>query len=373
MQFCTRSTGKSRQMVFIPDLNADSFMFFFQRGESWSLRDYSVPHRVREWRPGDLQWSADTLRRKARHSFDAPTVDTQDLKYWHAYTLLGNREVLGANGDENEGAPTPVSEASSALLTARRFPVVNGAALEKLPKAAKSGDLDRIYTSANGEDWVTWNMMNIIMSAHPGDWWSRMVQVARNANPCLVINDSEAARLKFWPRIPAPREYESASRSRMMASGDSVAVDRSNAPDPVEGASEIDLLITTNTQIVFIEAKLGADISMRTKHDPERNQIVRNIDCLIESAGDRVPYFWMIVRDTGPERAYVQLIQAYRQNPDALADLLRHRDPVAIRQLVRNLTMIRWADLAEVALVGETDGDDETSGVKQELRRRIGL
>ena len=66
---------------------------------------------------------------------------------------------------------------------------------------------------------------------------------------------------------------------------------------------------------MYVEAKLGSDISMNTKYDPQRNQIVRNIDCLIENAGERLPIFWMLVRDEAPERAYVQLMKNYKADP----------------------------------------------------------
>jgi hypothetical protein len=97
MLFNTQCTGKKRQMVFVPEINPTSFLFFYERGSSgssWSLRDYSAPHRVIETYGRDLGCSADDIRRKARFSFDAPTVDTNDLAFWHEYTLLGNRQIL---------------------------------------------------------------------------------------------------------------------------------------------------------------------------------------------------------------------------------------------------------------------------------------
>jgi hypothetical protein len=55
----------------------------------------------------------------------------------------------------------------------------------------------------------------------------------------------------------------------------------------VEGNSEIDLIIESSSLLIYIEAKLDSDISMRTTHDPARNQIIRNIDCLLDSARGR--------------------------------------------------------------------------------------
>ncbi|UCD32454.1 MAG: hypothetical protein JSV38_00685 [Desulfobacterales bacterium] len=40
----------------------------------------------------------------------------------------------------------------------------------------------------------------------------------------------------------------------------------------------MDLTIETSTKLIFIEAKYKADISKNTAHDPNRDQIIRNID-----------------------------------------------------------------------------------------------
>jgi hypothetical protein len=52
----------------------------------------------------------------------------------------------------------------------------------------------------------------------------------------------------------------------------------------VEGNSEIDVVIESTSLLIDVEAKLDSDISMRTTYDPSRNQIVRNIDCVMEAA-----------------------------------------------------------------------------------------
>jgi hypothetical protein len=74
-------------------------------------------------------------------------------------------------------------------------------------------------------------------------------------------------------------------------------VERSQDPRPVEGDSEIDVILQNSVLVVFAEAKLGSDISSSTTYDPHRNQIVRNIDCVLDWANGRAPLFWMLVRD----------------------------------------------------------------------------
>jgi len=89
---------KKRQMMFIPEVSPKSFVFFFERnnGKSWSIRDYSLGSDVKPkvYRPDDLPWTADEIHLKAKYSFDAETIDTGDLAYWHKHTLELNKKYL---------------------------------------------------------------------------------------------------------------------------------------------------------------------------------------------------------------------------------------------------------------------------------------
>jgi hypothetical protein len=71
---------------------------------------------------------------------------------------------------------------------------------------------------------------------------------------------------------------------------------------PVEGPSEIDITFEGRSYLVFVEAKLGSNVQLNTKYDPERNQIARNIDCVFDRCGSRRPAFWMFVRPRGNAR-----------------------------------------------------------------------
>src|SRR6266566_8490920 len=136
MLFNMQCTGKKRQMVYVPDVNPASLLFFYERGNSgasWSLRDYSTPFRVIEKYARDFGCSADEIRRKARFSFDAPTVDTSDLAFWHEYTWIGNRQVL-------KSSPVPAITMASAAPSCQpptrdQFPLLNSDAFHRLEKA----------------------------------------------------------------------------------------------------------------------------------------------------------------------------------------------------------------------------------------------
>lgn len=85
MQFITVSTGKKRQMIYNRELNPNSLLMLFQRGPSphaLCARDYSEAGRVKQRYGRELPWSANEIRSRSLHVFDAPTVDTNDLEFW---------------------------------------------------------------------------------------------------------------------------------------------------------------------------------------------------------------------------------------------------------------------------------------------------
>ena len=370
---------KKRRMIFIPDVHPRSFVFFFERGNSgtsWSIRDYSVRNRVREYGPRDFRWSADEIHQKAQHSLDAPTHHTDDLTFWHEHTNECNRRHLGTPASESIVASTPTAQAISPpsvppQRSGAMFPVLNLPTLLNSRKGRKAQDMDRILHSPNSEDWVTWNFMEIMKRQYPNGWWGHLVSAARRRNPELrfPVEDPSLPRPVLWSSVPAPSEYEAQSRIRMRNSGNQEWVLRANNPDPVEGPSEIDVTFDYDQFLVYVEAKLGSDVSMSTTYDPQRNQIVRNIDCLIESAGNRTPMFWMLARDEEPSRAYVQLMGSYKIDPGGLIRDLPHRDPETLKGIAQNLTILLWSDFRE--LVCGPGWDEESAAVKQELERRI--
>ena len=366
---------KKRRMIFIPDVHPRSFVFFFERGNSgtsWSIRDYSIRNRVREYGPRDFQWTADEIHQKAQHSLDAPTHHTDDLTLWHEHTNQCNKHYLAVPA--TEAVPTTPADPPTPALPLRSntaFPVLNLQALLDLPKGRKSQDMERILHSPNSEDWVTWNFFRLMHGQYPTGWWSHIVSAARKRNPDLTFafNDQSLPVPRFWSSVRSPSAYETQSRSRMLASGNPEWTSRASVPEPVEGSSEIDIMFEHDQFLVYVEAKLGSDISMGTTYDPQRNQIIRNIDCLIESAGDRTPIFWMLVRDEEPTRGYVQLMNNYGNDPRLLIRDLPHRDAETLKRIARNLTILLWSDFKE--LVCGPGSDPVKAAVKRELERRI--
>jgi hypothetical protein len=387
---------KRRRMMLIPDVNPESLVFFFERGTSgmsWSIRDYSIKGRVKELGPHHFHWTADEVHKRAVHSIEAPTVSTDNLEFWHEFTRKCNQQYLTAEpatpqsssqtvAPTPRSAPEPVkpkvpnlqSPSESRLVQPNGlFPILDLDQLRDSYKGRKTQDMERILHSANSEDWVTWNFFRIVQTQYPTGWWSHFVAAARRRNPQFTFpfDDRSLPQLMRWSSVPSPPAYEAAGRVRMRNSSNPELVLRANNPEPVEGPSEIDVSFDHDQFLVYVEAKLGSDISMDTKYDPQRNQIVRNVDCLIENAGERMPLFWMLVRDEAPGRAYVQLMKSYKADPSLLARELPHRKRAVLNSVAQNLTILLWSDFSE--LVCGPGWDAESAAVKQELERRIVL
>lgn len=347
---------RKRRMVLIPSVNPNSLVFFFEKGDhggSWSIRDYSTRHKVAQYGPGDFRWTAEEILRQAEQVLDAPAHSTADLAFWHQYTQECNQRFGRVTGVIPPAPSPPVANIS--------FPTLKLQHLMALPKGRKTQDMRRILHSPNSEDWVTWNFFQLLLSQFPTLWWEHLVNAARRRNSGLVVpfKDDEAPTVEFWTSVAAPEPYLAHRRTQ------------STSTKPLEGSSEIDIVLDHNQFLVFAEAKLGSDVSLRTTYDTQRNQIIRNIDCLLASAGSRTPLFWMFVRDQAPDRAYVQLMSSYHADPSLLIRDLPHRDPEVLRRIARNLTTLQWSDFRD--LVCSPTADAETAAVQRELDRRIAI
>jgi hypothetical protein len=364
-----------RYLIFVPEINADSFVFFYEKGlsgQSYSVRDYSgtPPASLRYAKefPYDSTEILRMARRAGCHLVEAETVNTEKFDYWHRRVTALNERFLPKK--QSNAAPPPVAAAfGSAAEDRPTFPMLNMHELLKLPKAAKSQDMDRMLHSPNSEDYVTWNLFQLFLSGPT--WWHDWLKLAelKNKHIADALSASDSQEVIFWRTVSSPRLYEVASRGRMASSQNELWIQRAKSPDPVEGASEVDITLIGKKYLIFIEAKLSHDISPRTTYDPGRNQIVRNIDCLLERATDSTPYFWMTCRDCGPSRSYAQAVESYQSNPMLLADALPHRDPEVLADVIRRTAIFLWRELA--ALIDLASLDSDRREVLEELLRRI--
>jgi hypothetical protein len=373
----TEMMNKQRQMIFAPEINPNTFLFFFQKGDSghsWSIRDYSVENRVTGPRYAhEFGFTVYDLRSKVVQHRDAPTHRTTDLSFWCRHTRGLNRAYLGSRADVGPVVQI-VRPGSTNREPCGAFPIIDRGDFERHGKSRKPRDRERILSSKASEDWVTWTAFRFLERLAPLPWWPDFVELARADNPrlALPVGWEQTPTVRLWDTVASPIGYEQASRERMRNSNDTVWVARSYDPKPVEGMSEIDVTLRNDALVIFAEAKLGSDISLNTTYDPHRNQIVRNIDCVLDQAVDRTPMFWMIVRDTGPGRAYTQLLNHYRDHPETLVGELPHHDHRRVTELAANLCLIRWRDLvAPLARMHLDANDAEIGEIVRELNSRV--
>ena len=246
------------------------------------------------------------------------------------------------------------------------FPFVDLDQLLAHTKACKREDIDRILWSPQSEDWVTWNVLRAIQRR--ASWWPTLVKLAKEEADGLDVSlaSGEPPAMDFWRNVPVPPAYECASRMRMKSSDKAKWRKRAKNQKPVEGPTEVDVVFEGSEYLIFVEAKLSSDVSERTTNDPLRNQIVRNIDCVIQEAGNRQPLFWMFVKDRQPGFRYSKIINEYRSDVRMLRSLLPHRNMGVLERMVKGLAVVEWREL--IPLLPDTP---ELSDLLTEIHRRV--
>jgi hypothetical protein len=363
-----------RRLLYNKRVAPNTFVFFFHRGPSetsWSVRDYSVPGSVGLRYASDFQDAdgriplASEIRAAAECDCPAPVHRTTDIDHWHAAIKARNAEYLAGEWSAPPAATVliPRTQPTDGTPTPS-FPILNLPKLMASPKARKRGDIERILHSENSEDYVTWNFFQLLGLVPAESWWPAFLRVAGVTS--LDPGDTPAVRL--WQTVAAPKAYEASSRERMRTSNKPAWCKRSFDMEPVEGPSEIDITFEGRGYIVFVEAKLGSDVSRRTTYDPKRNQIARNIDCALEVCGKRRPVFWMFVRDRQPTRRYVKLMESYRVASE-LSRSLPHRVAARLEEIAAGLVVVTWSEL--LALLDGVTRTGLEADVERELRRRV--
>lgn len=370
------SPDSRRRLLYNKGVAPNTFVFFFHKGSSetsWSVRDNSVPGSVGLRYATDFQDAAgriplaSEIRASAEYDFPATAHPTTDLDHWHTVTRAKNAEYLVGEPLVSPLAPvlTPQAQSSCGTL-APSFPVLNLPKLMASPKARKRGDIDRILHSENSEDYVTWNFFQLLESVPTSCWWPALLRLS-GVNS---IDPASTPAVRLWQTVAPPRAYDALSRERMRRSDNSAWRERSLDRNPVEGPSEIDITLEGRDYIIYVEAKLGSDVSLRTAYDPGRNQIARNIDCVLEVCGKRRPVFWMFVRDRQPTRAYYQLMDRYRTTSD-LHLSLPHRTVAQLEGVASGLAVVTWSEL--LTLLDGARRPVVDADIEREIRRRANL
>jgi len=177
--------------------------------------------------------------------------------------------------------------------------------------------------SENSEDALTWNVFRSLAQVNPTFWLPRLFTRAFDR-----AEDMRAQATKGTALV----ERYSGSRLRFF--------------QKAEGESEIDVLIETEQIVWFIEAKFRSDISERTTNNPDRDQVIRNLDVGTWYAGVREFYFSLLLLDAPQATKGTALVERYSGSRDDVLRRLPHR-PDGLANL-RGTGRLRWSQLAAV-------------------------
>jgi hypothetical protein len=171
--------------------------------------------------------------------------------------------------------------------------------------------------SENSEDAITWNVFKTLEKSNPESWFSEIF-------PWIILDEDEHfidPVLRFWEKYfpPLLRSFP-------------------------EGEMQTDLTIETSKKLIFIEAKYKADISKNTKHDPDRDQIIRNIDVGTWAAKKRSKAFYFVLLTLKTNTYSIDTLHHYKSNPSNIIDKIGsyRRDITDYAALCENIHVIYW-------------------------------
>ena len=171
--------------------------------------------------------------------------------------------------------------------------------------------------SENSEDAMTWNVFKTLEKFNPEKWFSEIF-------PHITLEKDEQfidPMLKFWDKYFPPM----------------------TRPFP-EGGTHVDLTIETSKKLIFIEAKYKEDISKNTKHDPDRDQIIRNIDVGSWAAKKRAKEFYFVLLTLQTNTYSIDKLHYYKSNPSNIIEEIGSyrkdiKDYVALSE---NIHVVYW-------------------------------
>jgi hypothetical protein len=177
--------------------------------------------------------------------------------------------------------------------------------------------------SENSEDALTWNVFRSLAQVDPTFWMPRLFKRAFDRDDDVRPH---SVGVKLWQRVQPPPALRLFQKD--------------------EGESEIDVLIETEQMVWFVEAKFRSDVSERTTNNPERDQVIRNLDVGSWYAGVRDFYFSLLLLDTASGTKGMALIERYAVSREEVVKRLPHR-PDRLANL-RGTGLMRWSHLAAV-------------------------
>jgi len=176
--------------------------------------------------------------------------------------------------------------------------------------------------SENSEDAMTWNTFRTLKKIHPSLWFPVLF-------PGIELKDREYNELEihFWKEIPPPPKR------------------------PVrEGNTQADLILETSETVIFIEVKYRSEISLSTTYDPERDQIIRNVDVGSYVAKEKGKNFYFLLLLPSSNDISIQTLARYRNNSSLIKEKIGYyRDDIKdFNSLAKHMSSLYWEDILKL-------------------------
>jgi len=171
--------------------------------------------------------------------------------------------------------------------------------------------------SENSEDAMTWNVFKTLGKSNPEKWFSVIF-------PQIILDKDEQfidPTPRFWDKYFPPLLR----------------------PLP-DGETHPCLTVETSNKLIFIEATYKTDISKNTKHDPNRDQIIRNIDVGSWAGKKWAKEFYFVLLTLETNTYSIDKFNHYKSNPSNIIQEIGsyRRDIKDYAALCENIHIIFW-------------------------------
>ena len=176
--------------------------------------------------------------------------------------------------------------------------------------------------SENSEDAVTWNVFRTLQKAPVYKWFSHIFPMFK-----MSKEEYESTEFYFWREFPPP-----SSR-------------------PVrEGNTHVDFTIETPEKLIFVEVKYKSDISPSTTYDPERDQIIRNIDVGTWAAGEAGKEFYFILLLSETCILSEDKLNLYKKKPERMEEKIGiYREDINDYSIVaESMYLLYWEEIYRI-------------------------
>lgn len=196
------------------------------------------------------------------------------------------------------------------------------------PFHVRNGNCPLIVRSTS-EDLITSNVFGVLKNLDPNVWLPRLLGEAIKGKD-FGQESFKSLSFEFWKKLKPPT-------GRIQR----------------EGRSEIDLVISYDDTVIFIEAKYLASVSLRTTHDAYRDQVIRYLDLaahhVLVCQKESRKFYLILIEDTEKPPWVLQRYRQPRNIATGLADLGFFGDKEDIcKRLSEGIGWLSWAIIQDL-------------------------